>query len=98
MIYIAKGTTPLDSEFYDHFKLVNQMQKKLNKLLSELCTGWGFCIPEKEAIKFFEQENIEADQFACAILTAEGMNPEIEVEWRRKIRNRFIEVYGSRFS
>ena len=37
---------------------------------------------------------LEADEFACLVLTAEGMDAEIEVQWRRKIRNIFTERFG----
>jgi hypothetical protein len=71
------------------------MHQELNKLIDRLCTDWGFCIPAEEARKIVELENLEADEFACAILKAEGMNAEIEIEWRRKIRNMFVEVCGT---
>ncbi|MDH5232663.1 MAG: hypothetical protein OEY38_21605 [Gammaproteobacteria bacterium] len=74
------------------------MQKELEKLVSQLCTEWGFCISPEEAKKIIETKNIKADQFACAILEAEGMNSELEIEWRRKIKNKFIEAIGSDIS
>ncbi len=74
------------------------MRKELEKLINQLCTEWGFCIPPKKASEIIETKNIDPDQFACAILKAEGMNPELEIEWRRKIKNKFTEVIGNDFN
>ena len=73
------------------------MKNELNKLINKMCAEWGFCIPESESKIILSQENIEADPFACAILEAEDMNPETEIKWRRKIRNEFVETFGSKF-
>ena len=37
---------------------------------------------------------LSADEFANLVLEAEGMNPEREIEWFRRIRDRFIERFG----
>ena len=62
-----------------------------------LCVQWGFCIPPDEALKIEKSQYLEADDFACKILTAEGMNAEHEIQWRRKIRNKFISVFGKEY-
>jgi len=71
------------------------MDKDTEILLNYLCVEWGFCIDAGSANSIKDSIHIEADEFACAVLKAEGMDPEIEVEWRRKIRNKFIEYFGS---
>ena len=72
------------------------MNKKLDKLLSDLCTEYGFCLSIDSIEKLKEIRDIDATEFAEAILLAEGMNPETEIERKRKIRNKFIEMFGQR--
>ena len=71
------------------------MNKKIEYLLSELCVEWGFCIPPAEASRIASMKSLEADEFACNVLVSEGMKPEYEKQWRRKIRERFIEKFGN---
>lgn len=71
------------------------MEKAIEKLLNDLCTEWGFCINPEHAKNLKNSRRLESDEFACAVLKAEGMDSELEVEWRRKIRNRFIERFGN---
>ena len=66
-------------------------QNKIEPLLYKLCTEWGFCIPQSESEKIIKQENIDPEEFAIAVLEAEGMNPEYEPKWMKKIKNKFIE-------
>ncbi len=65
------------------------MQTKIEYLLNDLCLDWGFCIPPEEAKRIAESKQLEADDFACQVLIAEGMNPEYEIQWRRRIREKF---------
>ncbi|MCL1036279.1 hypothetical protein L2750_03830 [Shewanella submarina] len=74
------------------------MCRAVEYLLKDLCVEWGFCIPTSDAERIKAKEFIEADSFACEVLSAEGMNPEYEVQWRKKIRNRFIEQFGQEIS
>ena len=67
------------------------MHNKVENLLNKLCAEWGFCIPRAEQEKIIEHKNIKPEEFACAILEAEGMNPEYETKWRKKIKSKFIE-------
>jgi len=66
-------------------------------LLHDLCVDWGFCIPPQEAERIAELPFLEAEDFACQVLIAEGMNPEYEKQWKRKIRNKFIEKFGNEY-
>ena len=74
------------------------MQNELEQLLNNLCTEWGFCIPPIEADKIIKKQKISAEQFAFSVLKAEGFNPENEIEWKRKIKNKFIEAFGNELS
>ena len=56
---------------------------------------WGFCIPPADQERIIAQDAWEADAFAAAVLEAEGMVPEYEKKWRRRIASKFIEQFGS---
>ncbi len=71
------------------------MEKEIEKLLSELCVNEGFCIDSESANKLKMSKHLKADEFACEILIAEGMDINMEVKWRREIRNKFIAHFGS---
>ena len=71
------------------------MDKALEKLLNDLCVEWGFCSDPEPGKSLKSAQILDADEFACAVLNAEGMDCELEVEWRRKIRNKYIERFGN---
>lgn len=60
------------------------MSGAVGYLLNDLCTECRFCIPPKDAEIIKEEKFLEADEFACKVLIAEGMNPEHEKRWRKK--------------
>ncbi len=66
----------------------------LDQFLAELCTEWGFCGRLAPADLLAEGERLNADEFAKAVLLAEGINPEHEKQWQRAIKRRFVERYG----
>jgi hypothetical protein len=78
----------------DGTELTN-FQETLRGFLEELCVNWGFCIPREEADRIARLEQLTADKFANELLLAEGFIPEYELEWRRRIRRRFIEKFGT---
>jgi len=71
------------------------MEGVIAKLLDELCVDWGLCIPFDEANKIKKSDYLEADAFACSVLTAERLDADIEIRWRRRIRHKFIERFGT---
>lgn len=74
------------------------MSKEIEYLLNDLCIDWGFCIPPEDIKRITEVATWEADDFACQVLMAEGMNPEYEKHWRSKIRDQFVEKFGNKLS
>lgn len=70
----------------------------LELLIAELCTDWGFCnqLMAKDLLQ--GDQRVTASDFADAVLHAEGMNPEHEPNWRRRISRRFADRYGSSIS
>lgn len=70
------------------------LQRDLEFLLSDLCVEWGFCIPPVYAVKIAQSKELDGDEFAKAVLIAEGMNLEYEKQWYRRIRSRFETKFG----
>jgi hypothetical protein len=70
------------------------LPEDLDHLLGDLCVEWGFCnrLDGKELIR--RNWELTPSAFAAAVLTAEGMNPELERAWRRKLEAKFAERYG----
>ena len=75
---------------------MRDMKKEIKGLLDWLCVEWGFCIPPKSAKKIIESEALEADKFAHAVLEAEGIDPNCDINWVRKISRKFIDKFGCR--
>ena len=73
----------------------SRLETHLRFLLIDLCTDWGFCIPRSDSDRIANTQQITAEEFAAAVLTAEGMTPEYEKTWRRRIERRFIERFGA---
>jgi hypothetical protein len=69
-------------------------EDRLSHLLYELCVDWGFCIPPADAQRIVSTKPLTADQFAYAVLTAEGFIPEYEKRWYEPIRQLFIDRFG----
>ena len=70
----------------------------LDAFLSQLCQDWGFCCARTTNLLTANTKEVSAEDFTKAVLTAEGMNPDCEVEWCRHIRNRFVDRYGATIS
>lgn len=70
------------------------MKQELQYLLYDLCLDWGFCIQPEDAEQIYRQTTLTADEFALAVVEFEGMNPEHEQEWIRKIADKFRERFG----
>ena len=62
--------------------------------MGNLCVDWGFCIPPTEQDRIAQSQVLEAQELACQVIKAEGMVPEYEKKWVRRIKGRFIERFG----
>ena len=71
------------------------MERGLSYLLYDLCVKWGFCIPTARAEEIRKTSLWSAEEFAISVVEAEGMNPEYEQEWVRKIAEKFRERFGA---
>ena len=72
-----------------------KLQKDILRLIDWLCVEWGFCISSSASQSIADTQKINADSFAREVLKAEGMNPDYEVEWMRKIKRRFVDEFGT---
>jgi hypothetical protein len=69
----------------------------LGILLGDLCVEWGFCNRLMPEDLIAAGKILTADEFARAVLVAEGMDPNYS-KWLHPIRDKFIERYGSSVS
>lgn len=54
------------------------MERELEYLLYDLCINWGFCIAPVKAEQISKSSFWNALEFAGAVISAEGINPEYE--------------------
>lgn len=71
------------------------LERELSYLLYDLCVIWGFCIPPIRAEEICQMSHWSAEDFAISVVEAEGMNPEYEQKWVRKIAEKFRERFGA---
>ena len=71
------------------------MERELSYLLYDLCVTWGFCIPPDRAEEISKMSHWNAKGFAISVVEAEGMNPEYEQQWVRRIAEKFGERFGA---
>src|SRR5262245_28016461 len=76
------------------FEMTGDMKRKpdlsndLDLLLDDLCREWGFCNRLTAADLLAQEAPLSANEFARAVLRAEGMNSELETSWMRRIQKR----------
>ena len=73
-------------------------EERLDGLLYDLCDEWGFCNWLSASELLSPNGAIDADEFVSAVLIAEGMNPEYEKKWVKRIRGKFTDKFGLRVS
>jgi hypothetical protein len=71
------------------------MQEGLDFLLFDICVDLGFCLPPADKARICATEFWDADAFAEEVFRVEGMNPDEHLNWKREMRNWFIEMFGS---
>lgn len=66
----------------------------LEILIGDWCMHGGFCnaLTANDLIR--EDEPITAEDFARAVLSAEGMNPDYEPKWFKQMCQSFTHRYG----
>jgi len=73
------------------------LRKHLDVLLEDLCVRWGFCNRLTADDLLSGPEALSAQVFAKTVLQAEGMNVDLEKDWRRRIEDLFVARFGGEF-
>jgi len=71
------------------------MPEALDFLLYDICVELGFCLPPQDHARICATEVWDADAFTEEVFRVEGMDPDEHLKWKREIRNRFIDMFGS---
>ena len=75
---------------------MRHLEQELSNLLDWICGHWGFCIPAADRIRIAQSKRLEAQEFAVAVLRAEGfIEPETEKKWARLLKGCFVEHFGT---
>jgi len=70
------------------------MAEGLDFLLYDLCVDLGFCLPPADKARICATGSGNAEAFAEEVFRVEGLNPDEHLNWKRDMRNRFIEMFG----
>ena len=70
------------------------LEREFHYLLHDLCVDLGFCIPPEDWERITRVKRINAEDFAVEVVRADGLNPEYEQKWVKKIAERFLEHFG----
>jgi hypothetical protein len=68
----------------------NQVQR----LLDELCTDLGFCLPPPEQERLRQSPPSSVGAFADAVFAAEGMHPRLDKQLFRQVCERIEQRIG----
>ena len=71
------------------------LPEALEGLLSEFCIDLGFCLPPADNARICAAESWDADAFVAEVFRVEGLHPDEHLNWKRRMRNRFIEMFGT---
>jgi hypothetical protein len=63
-------------------------------LFDELCVELGFCLSATERDALMNPPPRDVDAFADAVLAAEGMDPSLNKQLRRAVRNKIEQRVG----
>jgi len=74
------------------------LMEDLDILLGDLCVIWGFCNGLTGWELTQDGETITSENFARAVLLAEGLQPHESEAWFPKIMNVFADRYGETVS
>ena len=61
-------------------------QSEVRLLLYELCVKLGFCLPPQDQSRLQAAPPVDVDSFTDAVFEAEGMDPDLDGQLRRRVR------------
>ena len=66
----------------------------IDGLLLELCVGLGFCLPPDDERRLRDSPPEGIDAFTDAVMTAEGLDPSLDRQLRRQVREVVAKWFG----
>lgn len=69
-------------------------RKELRFLIDEMRTQYGFMIYKSDEDSLVDTESLCPSDFATAVLAAEGMSVDENLQLYRSVRNAFTEKFG----
>ena len=76
-------------------KDVPPMERELIYLLMDLCVKWGFCIAPDGFQQISKAEYYQAEDFAKDVIAADGLHPDYDTQWVKRISEKFKERFGN---
>lgn len=69
-------------------------RQRLECLSNKVCVELGFCEHRLNPDKFSSLSKLDGDTFSQIVLHEEGMDPNREIRWQRKLKRYFTEEFG----
>jgi hypothetical protein len=89
------GSNPVTPTSYAQRAWCGDVELDVQRLLDELCTKLGFCLPPDEQRRLLESSPREVDGFTDAVFRAEGMGDVHDPRLRRQVRD-IVDQHMSR--
>ena len=86
MVWSQVGWRPMPDKGIILTVAAPDLATRVQRLLDELCTDLGFCLPPSEQIRMCSAPPLESDAFTDAVFIAEGMDPSLHKQLRRTVR------------
>lgn len=67
---------------------------EVERLLDQLCTELGFCLPPSEYARLQSLLPLSIDAFTDQVFIAEGLEPQVKTELRRQVRERVARRFA----
>jgi hypothetical protein len=67
---------------------------EVERLLDQLCTDLGFCLPPNEYARLQSLLPLSIDAFIDQVFMAEGLEPQVKTELRRQVRERVARRFA----
>jgi hypothetical protein len=67
---------------------------EVERLLDQLCTDLGFCLPESQYARLKGMLPMSVDAFTDAVFWAEGLEPQAKTDLRKQVRERVANKFS----
>jgi hypothetical protein len=69
---------------------VSELAHRVQHLMDELCIDLGFCLPPVDQDRLRHEPPLDPDAFVDAVFVAEGLDPHLDRQLRRQVKDRVI--------